>query len=346
MIKKLNFLENEAYLITDKTYRKYFSSIELDEGYLLISKKPVYFADARYFTMLKEKLNGKNIDSKLYINLDSISEELKTQKITTLYLDYDSTTLTEYESYKNFNVELTNGTCYLKNCRITKSETEIEYVKKACNIIEEVINSIPNIIKVGITEKEIANYIESEAIKKGAEGLSFNTIVAFSKNSAIPHHETSDKKLEYNMPILIDTGVFFNGYASDITRNFYFGTPTNKYLDVYNKVKTANEIALQSINLGSNCKDIDLIARNYLKTFGLDTYFTHSLGHGIGLEIHEAPRLSQISTDNIQKNMAFTIEPGVYFENEFGIRIEDSVIFDGEKAVRLYNDSKDLVIIK
>jgi Xaa-Pro aminopeptidase len=199
-------------------------------------------------------------------------------------------------------------------------------------------------VKEGVTELELKEKLLTFYGELGAQGESFDTIVAFGKNSAVPHHQTGVTVLERGMPILIDTGCLVDGYASDFTRTVYFGKPTKEFISAYNAVKQANEYAIENIKDGTYTDQADGYARAVLKKYGLEEYFTHSLGHGLGLEIHEYPTLSIKRKDRLENKMLFTIEPGVYFDGKFGIRIEDTVLLDG-KAERLYTDKKDLIIL-
>lgn len=346
MYKKLNLQDGQAYLLTDKLYRRYFSGIEVDEGYLLISDRLTYFTDARYFYAVNEKLSKTPIKCVLYKDSSCIIEQIEKQNIHTLFLDYQTTTMAEYESYKQFNVQLKDGTKPLQACRQIKSQKEIQSIQKACQIIEQVVNSVPSIVKEGITEKQIADYIKEQVILKGAEGIAFDTIVAFGAHSAVPHHQTSQTPLQQNECILIDTGCLIDGYCSDITRTFFYGNPTKRFVDCYNAVKNANLIAIDNIKAGDSLKSGDNLAREYLGGFGIADFFTHSLGHGVGLAIHEQPPVSFRAEGVFENDMVFTIEPGVYFDGEFGIRVEDTVVLKEGRVKRLFGDSKDLVIIK
>ena len=345
MEKDVTKLDGVGALITDKINRRYFSGIDIDEGYLILSKNPVYLTDSRYFFALKDKLKNTKISCQLYVDLNSIKKELENQNIKKFYIDYDIITLTEYNEYKSLGVELCNGS-EIKLQRAVKTKEEISYIKKACNITEKAVEEAFSKLKVGITEKQVKDILVKYMIDNGAEGESFDTIVAFGKNSAVPHHQTGETKLSKNSVVLIDTGCKYNGYCSDITRTAYFGSPSDEFLFRYNAVLTANEKAQSEITSSITSTLADGIARNYLKLVNLDKYFTHSLGHGVGLEIHEHPYLSPKRDSELINNMVFTIEPGVYFENEYGIRIEDTVCLTNGKVERLFNDSKKLKIIK
>ena len=344
-MNKLNLKNGEGYLLTDTLYIRYFTNLVISEGYLLVGSEIALFTDARYFSAVKEKLNGSDIKCLLYQGDFSIKEEIERQNLSTLFLDYESTTLAENARYKNFKVKLKNGTARLQKLREIKTEQEISNIKRACEIIETVLSQVKNIIKLGVTEEEIAEYIKTQVVKMGAEDIAFETIVAFGKHSAVPHHKTGKTRLKNNQCILIDTGAMVNGYRSDITRTYFFGKPTKEFVDNYNAVLKANLLALDYAKAGRSLKQVDALARDYLKDKGVGEYFTHSLGHGIGLAIHEQPRLSKNARGVLKENMAFTIEPGVYFDDKYGIRIEDTAIISNGKATRLYKDSKELIII-
>ena len=147
------------------------------------------------------------------------------------------------------------------------------------------------------------------------------------------------------MEILVDMGANYKGYLSDLTRTAFFGKPSSKFIVVYEKVKEANQVAIDSITAGMTTRDADMISRDVLKKYDLSKYFTHSLGHGVGLEVHEFPTLSPGSDNELKEGMVFTIEPGVYIDGELGIRIEDTVVIKNGKVERLFNDEKNLLKI-
>ena len=263
-----------------------------------------------------------------------------------MYIDYDRTTVSECERYKTFGAEIKNCSEELMQLRMIKSEEELACVKKACEIIQEAYHNAIKLAKTGVTEKEIAGKIRSEIIRLGGEGESFETIVAFGANAAVPHHETGETKLTENTAILVDTGALFNGYCSDLTRMAFFGTPDEEFEKAYAAVLAANLAAFDKIVGGMSGKDADAVAREVLKERGYGEFFTHSLGHGVGLEIHERPVVSPKSRDYLEENAVFTIEPGVYLNGKFGIRIEDTAVIKNGKAERLFTDSKELFVIK
>ncbi len=335
-----------AYLITDFSDRRYFSKVDISEGILVISKEKYYFSDARYFSALKEKLESSEIEAKLYTDIKSLLEFLKSKNISTVFIDYNKTTVKEYKEYKSLGLKIKDVKDRINKLRSVKKREEISCIKKACKITEKAYYYAISKVRKEMTEKELKEILVKKMISLGAEGESFFSIVAFSKNSAVPHHQTGDTRLEENSVILIDTGCKVNGYCSDFTRTCFFGTPDKEFLTAYEQVLRANLTAEEKISVGYSGVQADSIARDYFKSNNTDKYFTHSLGHGIGLDIHEAPYLSKKSKEVLKKGMVFSIEPGLYFENKFGIRIEDTVILKKSGIERFFSDDKSLMIIK
>ena len=347
-INKINKVKvlKKCFLLSDRTERRYFSGVDIAEGYMLIAGEKYYFSDKRYFSALKEKLKNTDINPKVFTSLSSIKEVIDAIGVKTLYIDYDATSLSEYKGYKTLGVKIKDGTESLKKNFAVKSGKEIKDIKKACEIAQKSFYNILPKIKPPITERELKDILENEMIRLGASGVSFDTIVAFRENSAVPHHETGDTLLKENSVILIDFGCKVNGYCSDVTRTIYYGNPDKEFINNYNAVLTSNITAEEKITAGILGKEADAIARRVLEKEGLSEYFTHSLGHGVGLNIHEKPYLSIKSEDRLKNKNVFTVEPGVYFDGKYGIRIEDTVILEKGKVKRLFTDGKELIILK
>ena len=198
-----------------------------------------------------------------------------------------------------------------------------------------------------MTENEVAAELEYLMRKYGASGTSFPTIVAFGKNASVPHHETGLTKLRFGDAVLIDFGCKTGGYCSDCTRTFLFGDDKKhgEFKAAYERVLTAHNLVKEGVTDGISGKAADAFARDYLAKFGLDKYFTHSLGHGIGVNVHEHPYLSPKSENLLRNGMVFSDEPGVYFEGDFGIRIEDTIALIDGKVVSLTDSDKKLLIL-
>ena len=334
-----------AYLLTDRNLRRYFSNVDIAEGVLIIAKSQTYFTDARYFCAAKDKLKKVNIECILYRGIDSVFDFLSDLGIENIYVDYRTTTVKEYEEYKSKGVKVFDCADELERLMSVKDEFEIESIKKACKITQTAYHEAIRTVKKGMTERELKETLDKLSLSYGADEIAFETIVAFGANSAVPHHETGETVLEDNMPILVDMGCKINGYCSDLTRTAFFGEPDEEFTKVYDAVLNANLIAEKNISVGMSLINADKIAREYLTKAGYGEYFTHSLGHGVGLEIHEFPTLSPKGNGEIKENMIFTVEPGVYLDYKFGIRIEDTVLINGGKVERLFSDEKKLIIL-
>ena len=332
-------------LLTDRKTRRYFSNIDVDEGVMLITDKKYYLADARSFYAVKDKLSSTDIIAVKYDGIESIKSILKSERVKTLLVDYQKTTVAELEEYKKFKLKIKDCSANIKSLRSVKTQTEIQKISRACEIVEKAFYKTLKEIKLGVTEKYLAEFIKDAMIELGAEDISFDTIVAFGSNSAVPHHQTSDAKLKENQVVLIDVGCIVDGYCSDLTRTVFFGKPSDEFVKNYQAVLDANLTAIENISDKTITCDADAFARNKLKDYGLDGYFTHSLGHSLGLDIHEYPSLSPKTKDVLTDGMVFTIEPGVYLDGKYGIRIEDTVVLENGKVKRLFTDEKNLIII-
>ena len=196
-----------------------------------------------------------------------------------------------------------------------------------------------------MTEKEVKLQLEYYMKKLGAEDVSFSAIVAFGANSSKPHHVSGDTVLKEKDIILLDFGCKVNGYCSDMTRTFFIGGITEKQKQIYDIVLNVQLEAEKNAVKGINVKHLDNIVRNEFDKHNLTDKYLHSLGHGVGLDIHELPTLSYRADCNLENNMVVTIEPGIYLENEFGIRIEDTIIIKNDKPEILFKSSKEIQII-
>jgi len=233
----------------------------------------------------------------------------------------------------------------LNPLRIQKNADEISKQQKAVDILEESLKATLPFIEVGKTEMEIAAQLEYEMRVRGSEGTPFSTIVASGYRGALPHGRASEKIIENGDLIVIDFGSIYKGYVGDMTRTVGIGDINAEQREVYNIVKSAISNAIDAIKIGEKVSNIDTVARNTIKNAGYGDYFTHRLGHGIGLDAHESPYISQSDQNIIQSGMTFTIEPGIYLENKFGIRIEDNIAVTEDKIINLMNMNQDLIIL-
>lgn len=227
--------------------------------------------------------------------------------------------------------------------RIIKTEDELSDIIKSAFITDEVFDLVLDYIEIGMTEKEVAKFIEQSFIKLGGERLSFDTIVAFGENGAEPHHVPCDRKLSGAEFVTVDMGTVVGGYCSDFTRTFAVGGATKEMIDVYEAVREAEKIGAVALKDGVKCFDVDKAVRDYLTEKGYGEKFIHGTGHGVGLEIHEAPTLNTKSDEVLKDNMVVTVEPGVYIEGSLGVRIENLYIVG--RAEPLSRHDTKLIII-
>lgn len=210
--------------------------------------------------------------------------------------------------------------------RMVKDDYEIKQIRKACNITMKCERIIRKIIDEDMSELELTNEINYALLKMGSDGFPFPTIVASGKNSAYPHHVPTNNKIGEGA-ITCDFGAYYNGYCSDITRTYFIGRKNEKMDEIYEVVKEACERALKKIKKGTNYSDIDLAARDVIKEYGFGEDYIHGTGHGIGLEVHESPKIYSKTKEKVRVGHVFTIEPGIYLKGIGGVRIENDVYF-------------------
>jgi Xaa-Pro aminopeptidase len=313
-----------------------------DSILLLSGKERTYLTDARYTSEAREHLRGyvvREVKNGLAPAIRDLTRLFKLKKIgfETRHMSY---AMYEYlkKAFKN-TAALTGVTGWVEELRRIKTAEELKEIKKAARIAMSALTYIRPLIKPGRKELEIAGELERFIRYNGAYAASFDIIVASGKNSSFPHHMTSRRPIRKNEPVLIDLGVEYNGFKSDLTRVFFSGKINSLCKTIYGIVREAQEQAIQRIRPGIPAGEIDTAARRCIADRGYGDNFLHSLGHGIGLEVHEAPSISEKSRDVLQPGMVFTVEPAVYLPGSFGIRLEDMVAVTRTGAEIL---SKDL----
>ena len=346
-IKELERLELDAMLVSCMNNVKYLSGFKGTAGQLFITKEAGYLiTDFRYFIQAKEQTSNFEV-----IDIAEGEEKIfkrLCKKHNVKALGFEG----EHIAYSRFSrliewfkgIKLVSTEKLTETLRMIKCREETELIRKACSIADNAFEKVFPNIKKGISELEVAAMLEYEMKKAGATAPSFETIVASGKRSAMPHGTASEKIIENGDIVVLDFGCVYKGYCSDITRTVAVGDITNKQTDIYTKVLTVQEECLKLIKPGAETKEIELSARKMFKTWGIEKHFGHSLGHGIGLDIHELPTVSRVSPYILETGMVITDEPGIYIENEFGVRIEDSVLVTETGYERLTKSSKELRI--
>lgn len=346
MSKRFSFHDYDIALITDEKERLYYLGFHSTAGYVAVTRERVVFVvDSRYFKAAERALVKKGVSVKLGSDFSVLKELAGETGATRIGIDFTKVTLSEFETYKSLGYEYTDISDELKTMQSIKSEEELKYIAKACDIAEKSWRELLPHIREGVTEKSLAAILEFNFRKNGASGASFDTIVAFGKNAAVPHHETGDTKLKPNECVLIDFGCMYKGYCSDMTRTVFYGVPDEEFERAYLATLLAHREAADNIKSGVTGKQADFYARSVLESLGYGKYFTHSLGHGIGVNIHEFPTLSPRGDATLVDGMVFSNEPGVYIDGKFGIRIEDSCTLKDGEYHSFMKDDKSLIII-
>lgn len=337
----------DALFVSDETYKRYVAGFLTEGGYALADKSGTYlFTDARYLEAAEKLLTPLGVHV-VESNKENRAEEYL-KKYAKVAVPFSEITYAEFLNLQKSGALFADATGALRECAKVKTEGELTAIAGACDIAEEgLLKTLPQ-IKEGMTEREVAALLEYEMRALGADGTSFDTIVAFGAAAAVPHHETGDTKLKFGDEILIDFGCKSFGYCSDMTRTFLFGDDKKheEFKKAYACVLAAQLKVLDELKAGMTGVDGDKIARDYLEAHGYGKYFTHSLGHGIGLKIHEFPSIRRGGEEVLADGMVFSDEPGVYVAGEYGIRIEDTVTMKNGKAASFMKKvSKQLTVL-
>lgn len=347
--ERMNEQAIEYMLITDKVNRRYLSGFTGSNGLLLIGlTKNHLIVDGRYTE--QAKLQTKNIDI-LVTSANKNQWQYVAEIIGNRLLGFEADTIT-YQSVvelkKSVNAKQLLETYQLIEAfRMIKTEAELVSLRKAARLADQTFAYITTIIKSGMLELDVANEIDYYSKRIGSEGPAFETIVASGVRTALPHAHASKKIIQENELIMIDFGCIVDGYYSDMTRTFALGKVDDSIKKTYQKVLAAQQKAIQAIGVEKRLEELDRNARDLLAEEELAQYFSHGLGHGIGLSCHEYPAVNSSSKEEIVSGMTFTIEPGVYLSGAFGIRIEDDVYVNSEgQAECLTRTKKEWLVIE
>lgn len=340
----------EAFWITSGSNRLYLTGFNSSAGSVLITKdKAVFFIDFRYFEKAKEVVNSCEVV--LYDKGDKgVFEFCKEEKVKTIFIEAAVVSLSHYKYLCNIfeGIEISKVNkldVKLNAMRAVKSSHELDFIKRAQVLTEQTLDYILPRIATGRTEREIMLDMEFFMRGLGAQGVSFDFIVVSGKNSSLPHGVPTDKKIENGDFITMDFGAIVNGYCSDMTRTVAVGNVTDEQKLVYDTTLKAQLEAIKGIKAGAVCGDIDKIARDKIYSAGYKGCFGHALGHSVGIDVHEAPNLSPNNTAVLEVGNVVTVEPGIYLENKFGVRIEDMVFVTENGCINLTSSPKELIIL-
>ena len=342
--------KDQAMLITSNANRFYLTGFNSSDGYCLITKNDAFFlVDFRYIEKAKQTINSMKV---LLLNSlkNNMQNLLISSNIKELFLETSYVNLTDYSFYKNTfkDIKILKDSKIeelINNMRQVKTKEELSFIKKAQEYTDKTFEYILNKIKVGKTEREIMLDMEFFMRNLGSEGISFDFIVVAGKNSSLPHGVPTDNKIKSGDFLTMDFGAVFNGYRSDMTRTVAVGEITKEQEEVYNTVLLAQESAIKAIKAGVVCKDIDKVARDIIYNKGYEGCFGHGLGHSVGIDIHEMPAFNTRCETVLKEGTVMTVEPGIYLENKFGVRIEDMVYVTKDGIINLTKSPKNLIIL-
>ena len=338
-----------AAIITGGSNRFYLTGFNSSAGTVFITKDKTYFLiDFRYFEKAKQTV--KSCETVLLNNLsEQLNSLCKKHNISEIFIETENVSISEFNSYKEIlPCEISKEDAlnkFILNMRSIKTTSELESIKAAQTLTEQTFDYILPRIETGRSEIEIMLEMEFFMRKLGSEGVAFDFIVVSGKNSSLPHGVPTKKKIEKGDFVTMDFGAVVNGYRSDMTRTVAVGSVTDKQRQVYNTVLKAQLAALKEIKSGKLCCDIDKISRDIIYSVGFEGCFGHSLGHSVGIDIHESPALSPKCNTVLKTGTVMTVEPGIYIENEFGVRIEDMVYVTDKGCDNLTSSRKDLIIL-
>ncbi len=336
----------EAVFVSAEILLRYITGLEAENGCAVVDKTgTTLYTDMRYMEMAEKRLKGTDVTPVLY-KQSEVLKRLAGYK--SVGISYDWTSYSEYRALEEAGVKMQNADEGFRSVMAIKNEWELLQIQMACEIAENAFLKLLPEIKEGMTESNVSALLEYYMRTLGAQGTSFSTIVAFGAHASVPHHETGNTPLKFGDEILIDFGCKVNGYCSDITRTFLFGDDRKheNFKRSYKAVLNAHELVKEHAKSGMTGVEVDNIAREYLQTQGLGKLFTHSLGHGIGLQIHEFPSVSPKGKTVLKDGMVFSDEPGVYVAGEYGIRIEDTVTLKNGKVFSFMSKTdRNLIIL-
>jgi Xaa-Pro aminopeptidase len=335
----------DALIIMSDYNRRYLSSFTGSSGAVVMTKDAKYLiSDFRYKSQGKKQAEDFEFVLQDKGLVPFVIDFLKNKNLKAIGFEGHQVNFNIYKQLSE-HFELTPLTEEIEKIRMIKTSDELTLIQKACDIADESYEYILKYVQPGMSELEVKNELENYMMKLGAEGPSFDTIVASGYRGALPHGVASDKIIENGDMVTLDFGAYYNGYASDITRSFGVGELSDEMTKIYNIVLEAQLKSLDNIKEGMSGAEADKIARDVIKSYGYGDNFGHSLGHGFGLEVHESPALSQSSQHILEEGMCITVEPGIYVDDIGGVRIEDDCIVTKDGLKKITHSSKDLFII-
>ena len=326
---ELDRLQVDALVVTHLPNVRYLCGFTGSAGLLLALPRPVFFTDGRYAEQASAQVHGARVAIVKGGTLAAAAASCLKLGVKRLAIESEHLTVAQFESFAHAvgkGVKIIRLAGVVETLRVRKDAAEIQLLRNAVDLSSRLFRPLLKSIRAGVAETAIAGKLEYMARKAGAAGMSFETIVASGVRSALPHGVASSTKLPANGFVVLDYGVVLDGYCSDMTRTVHLGKASDDARMLYRAVLEAQLAAISVVRAGATAGEVDRAARQELKRVKLDRFFTHSTGHGVGLEVHEVPRLAAGNSAVLQPGMVVTIEPGVYLPGRCGVRIEDMLL--------------------
>jgi Xaa-Pro aminopeptidase len=338
--------EIDAFYVSALSNIRYLTGFTGSAGHLLVEPgRTTLFVDGRYDDQAREQTSGIEVRVSPTDPFDVLLSELRNRRLLHIGVERNRLSLAAYERLSGVRKKIRPLEGVVEDLRAVKSPEEIDRLRKSAFLNSEVFESVVGRLRPSWSETRLAGELEYEMRRRGAEGASFPSIVASGPHGARPHAAPRSVKLQRSSLVVVDHGAILDGYASDMTRMIALGRPSSDQLALVDAVREAQQAAIDSVRAGVACATVDRAARKVLKKKGLDRYFVHSTGHGLGLEIHEAPRIASAVSTRLKAGMVITIEPGVYLEGIGGVRIEDVVVVGRDGCESLTPTSRELRIL-
>ncbi len=348
--KLRSFMKEEnvdGMLITNGQNRRYLTGFTGTAGVVFVTEEEaVFITDFRYTVQANDQVKGFTIvEHKGPIHLE-VAEQVKKYGVKNLGFEKQNLTYAVYELYKQaLSIEFTPVDGLVEKLRIVKSDQELKIMKEAGKIADAAYEHIQGFIKPGVKEIDVSNELEFFMRKQGATSSSFDIIVASGYRAALPHGVASEKEIQTGELVTLDFGALYQGYCSDITRTLAVGEISDQLREIYDTVLQAQLKGMEGTKAGMTGKEADALTRDYITEKGYGDYFGHSTGHGLGMDVHEAPSLSLKSETILKPGMVVTIEPGIYIPEVGGCRIEDDIVITENGNEPLNFSTKELITL-
>lgn len=349
LAEKLRQKKLDALLVTYRANLRYLCGFTGSAGVLVMTPgRRLFFTDGRYREQARWEVQGARVVVSQRSALAAAARALTRLPVRAVGIESEHMPVAVRDKLKPLlppKARLRHVAGLIEQQRMVKEPEEIERIRAAVLLASSLFDKVLEWIRPGVAESAIAAELEYAARRQGAQGMSFETIVAGGARSALPHGVASPQPIPNNGFVILDFGVILAGYCSDMTRTLYVGKPTARARRMYKAVREAQQAALEAVGPGVEAGEVDRAARKRLRRTGFARYFTHSTGHGVGLEIHEPPRLARGQREVLRPGMVVTIEPGIYIPGVGGVRIEDTVVVTEAGCEVLTPTTKELIAL-